>query len=256
MTNGADSGPAASVTPPPSPARGRGTPLHGGFIDVCHADDLDPGDDLGRRYDLAVVIDVVRAFTVAPWILRQGAVRLFLSPDPETALRARSDRFSDALLLKDGRSDPRFDLPNAPGRIAELDLTGRTVIQTTGNGTRGAHLVRSVPVVACASFSTASATARLVGGYARVLLVPTEGDEDHALADFLIAHATGSQPDLEPLLQRVTASTAGVECAERGPDPAYPGVHPRDLDLCRSIDTFDQALLAHPSGELLQVTTI
>lgn len=131
-------------------------------IDLRHANDLGPDEALGDTYDMAVVIDVIRAFTAAPWVLRQGAARLLLAPSADAALRAHDTQFPQALLMKDGRPDPRFVLPNAPGGIAELDLTGRTVIQTTGNGTRGVHLVHGILAVACASFANATATARLV----------------------------------------------------------------------------------------------
>lgn len=216
-------------------------------IEVRHADDIRPGEDLAAHHDLAVVIDVLRAFTVAPWLLRRGASRVLLAPDAATTLRA-SAGVPDALLSKDGAPDVRFDLPNAPGLVAGLDLTGRTVVQATGNGTRGAHLVRDVPEVACASFTTASATARLVRRFERVLLVPTEGDEDHALAELLVALAGGVDPDVATLLRRVVDSPAGVECRERAGDDAFPGVHPDDLALCCRVDAYDHALLTVPRG--------
>lgn len=223
------------------------------LIDVRHADDLASEESLGEDYDLAVVVDVIRAFTVAAWVLRQGAGRLLLAPDAETAIRARDTRFPDALLMKDGAPDPHFELPNAPGSIAELKLTGKTVIQTTGNGTRGAHVVREVPVVACASFANATATARLMAVQERVLLVPTEGDEDDALADFLTARAEGRHVEMGRLLERVAESAAGVECLERGLDPAFPGFHPRDLELAQRVDVFNHAPIAQPVGDLLEL---
>lgn len=209
--------------------------------------------------DVAVVIDVVRAFTVAPWCLARGAERLLFAPGVEAAAQVRADHHPDALLLKDGGSDPRFALPNAPGRIAREDLTGRTVIQVTGNGTRGAYAVGAVPMVLCASFVTATATARavLAAAPARVLLVPTEGDEDVALADYLTAVLDGAaRPDPAPYLERVVRSDAGRECVARGADPAYPGVDADDLRRCLAIDAFDHALQASPEpGGLLAVAT-
>ena len=224
-------------------------------VDVLHADELGSARALHDRYQLAVVIDVIRAFTAAPWVLRQGASRLFLAPNPDAALNAKATRFPEALLMKDGAPDPRFELPNAPGLISTLDLSGHTIIQTTGNGTRGAHLVRSVPRVACASFATATAVSRLVARYDRVLLVPTEGDEDYALADFIRAYTEGAAIDLAALLDRVSASAAGIECAQRGTDPAFPGVHAKDLRLCTSADSFHHALVVQPTESLLAVAT-
>ncbi|MEI2775343.1 MAG: 2-phosphosulfolactate phosphatase [Tetrasphaera sp.] len=153
-------------------------------VRISHIRDL--GEELsGGDWDVVVVIDVIRAFTVAPWVLRQGARRLLLAANAEAAVSARDARFPEALLLKDGAPDPRFDLPNAPGRIALVNLSGRIVIQATGNGTRAAHEVSEAPQVLCASFVNAGATAAVLAGHERILLVPTEGDEDHALADYV-----------------------------------------------------------------------
>lgn len=222
-------------------------------IDIRHSREISAEERLQDAYDLAVVIDVIRAFTVAPWILRQGAARLLLSPDKATALQAKAGNFPEAVLVSDGAPDARFELPNAPGQVAHHDLTGRVVIQTTGNGTRGAHLVRHVPTVACASFVTASATAELVAQFDRVLLVPTDGDEDYALADYLSSHAQGAAFDISALMDRVRRSAAGVECLDRGGDHAYPGVHPDDLARCMTLDAFSQALVLTPQGALLSV---
>lgn len=45
--------------------------------EILHVDDLT--ELLGPEVDVAVVVDVVRAFTVAPWCLEQGAARLLLA---------------------------------------------------------------------------------------------------------------------------------------------------------------------------------
>lgn len=225
-------------------------------IVVRHLTEL-TASDLANRWDVAVVIDVIRAFTTAPWILRQGASRLLLAPDPESAVAAQRAEFPDAILVKDGPPDPRFAFPNAPGRIAHEDLTGRIVIQATKNGTRGAYAVRGARQVLCASFANAAATARAVSDRDEILLVPTEGDEDHALADYLIQTIQGqAAPQSGAFLDRVRSSEAGVHCRTRGRDATYPGVHPDDLDRCLEIDTFDYALSLEPVGSLLEATPV
>lgn len=213
-----------------------------------HVNDLDGAVDA----DVAVVIDVIRAFTVAPWCLARGARQLLFASGVEAAVEAKRDHHPDALLLKDSAADPRFVLPNAPGRIAREDLTGQTVIQVTGNGTRGAYAAGAAAVVLCASFVTATATVRAVRAAApgRLLLVPTEGDEDVALADYLVAMLDGGAPvDPAPYLDRVLRSTAGQECAAYGADPAYPGVDVDDLRRCLEVDAFDDALQAVPQPD-------
>ena len=172
-------------------------------------------------------------------------------------MAAQRAEFPDAILVKDGPPDPRFALPNAPGRIAHEDLTGRIVIQATGNGTRGAYAVRGARQVLCASFVNAAATARAVSDQAEILLVPTEGDEDQALAEYLIhTIRVVEAPSAGPFLRRVRSSKAGVECRTHGLDASYSGVHADDLGRCLAMDTFDFALSVQQSGSLLDARPV
>lgn len=224
---------------------------------IVHVNDLTgPSGPRGPDVDIAVVVDVLRAFTVAPWCLARGASRLLLAPSVEAAAAA-GERHPGAVLLKDGEPDPRFALPNAPGRIATEDLTGRVVVQKTGNGTRGAHASRGAGEVLCSSFVTAAATTRFLRARpdSEITFVVTEGDEDVALADYVIA-SLSAPVDPAPYLQRVYASQAGGELRERAPDPAFPGVHEDDLSLAMEIDRFDRALRCAPFEDLLEVTPV
>ena len=198
--------------------------------------------------DAVVVVDVFRAFTTAPWCYESGASSVLLAPTIEDALAARVG--DHVRLLKDGVPDPRFEMPNAPGLVANTDLRDRTVVQITGNGTRGVYAV-AAPHVLCASFVTAGATVQYLreAQISSVLFVPTEGDEDAALADYLVEllHGDGDATDF---LRRAEASPAAAELRQRGPNPAFPGVHPDDLMRCLEVDRFDFALEATPQGVL------
>ena len=138
-------------------------------------------------------------------------------------------------------------------RLSMIAAERQRVLEIRREGQVPSHVVREVPVVACASFANATATARLMAGQECVLLVPTEGDEDDALADFLTARAEGRHVEMGRLLERVAESAAGVECLERGLDPAFPGFHPRDLELAQRVDVFNHALIAQPVGDLLEL---
>src|SRR5438067_2491501 len=110
---------------------------------------------------VAVVIDVMRAFTVAAWAFNQGAEKIVLaeSLDEALALKARHPGWA---ALKDGPLAPGFDAVNSPGLLRSLDLGGRTVIQKTTSGTVGALAVREASLVLCASFVVAEATAQFL----------------------------------------------------------------------------------------------
>ncbi|HLF79098.1 MAG TPA: 2-phosphosulfolactate phosphatase, partial [Dehalococcoidia bacterium] len=87
---------------------------------------------------VAVVIDVIRAFTTAAWAFHKGVDRIVLTDDLADALRLKQ-RFPGSLALKDGRPEPGFDLTNSPAQMRDRDdLAGRTIIQRTTHGTIGA----------------------------------------------------------------------------------------------------------------------
>ncbi|WP_033218104.1 2-phosphosulfolactate phosphatase [Kitasatospora phosalacinea] len=206
--------------------------------------------ELAATPPVAVVIDVMRAFTTAAWAFAQGAERIVLAGSLDEALEAKS-RHPHWLALKDGPPAPGFDAVNSPGRLRDTDLTGRTVIQKTTAGTVGALAVRGADLVLCASFVVAGATARALRGRPEVTFVVTGEDgraeEDRACAEYIAHRATGATPDPAPYLRRAAASTAADELT-RG---IREGVHEDDVRLCLELDRFPFAMSATPEDGLM-----
>ena len=94
-------------------------------------------NELTQTPSVAVVIDVMRAFTVAAWAFGQGAENIVLAESLDEALALKA-LHPDWVALKDGPPAPGFDAVNSPGLLRSLDLTGRTVVQKTTAGTVGA----------------------------------------------------------------------------------------------------------------------
>ncbi len=63
--------------------------------------------------DVAVVVDVMRAYTVAAWAFARGAERVVLAESLEDALALKA-RHPGWVTLKDGSPAPGFDLVNSP----------------------------------------------------------------------------------------------------------------------------------------------
>ena len=206
--------------------------------------------------EAVVVIDVLRAFTVAPWLFHQGATRVLTVADREHATRLRDSVFPDALLAgeQDGRPVEGFDLGNSPSEVARHDLAGRTVIHRTSAGTQGLARTAGSDQVFAASFVTAAATAAALrsAGLAEVTFVITgaslgrDGDEDMAAAELIAARARGDAPDPAPYLARVAASDAGHLFTPEGPDWAPD----EDMAMACEVDRFDRALRATPMPDL------
>lgn len=196
---------------------------------------------------VAVVVDVMRAFTVAAWAFDQGAEKIVLAESLDEALELK-ERHPDRVALKDGPPAPGFDAVNSPGLLRSVDLAGRTVVQKTTAGTVGALAVKEASLVLCASFVVAEATARYVRSRAcdSVTFVVTGEDgraeEDLACAQYIARRARGAVTDAAPFLRRAAASRAAAELAEG----VRQGVHPDDVPLCLELDRFEFAMVAAP----------
>lgn len=170
---------------------------------------------------IVVVIDVIRAFSVAAYAFAGGATGLWLVRTTDDAFALRQVR-PDALLAGEigGRLIPGFDLNNSPSLMAKANVRGRQLIQRTGAGTQGAvACVHAAHLLPC-SLVNARATAAHARALARlhdrpIALFPTGwSDGEHHLEDVICAEyvqALVDRPDdaeavLEDGLQRLYAS--------------------------------------------------
>ncbi|WP_371674269.1 2-phosphosulfolactate phosphatase [Streptomyces sp. NBC_00289] len=210
--------------------------------------------DLVEAPSVAVVVDVMRAFTVAAWAFAQGAEKIVLaeSLDEALALKARNP---DWVALKDGPPAPGFELVNSPGLLRSVDLGGQTVVQKTTAGTVGALAVKEASLVLCASFVVAEATARLLRTRRSdsVTFVVTgedgQADEDLACAQYIARRATEAGTNAAEFVRRAAESHAAAELAEG----VREGVHSDDVALCLEVDRFPFAMLATLEGSLMVV---
>lgn len=208
--------------------------------------------DLLEVPSVAVVVDVMRAFTVAAWAFAQGAEKIVLAESLEEALALKA-RHPDWVALKDGPPAPGFDLVNSPGLLRSVDLGGRTVVQKTTAGTVGALAVKEASLVLCAGFVVAEATARLLrtrGADCVTFVVTGEAgraEEDLACAQYIARRTTGAGTDAAEFLHRAARSRAAAELAEG----VRQGVHPDDVALCLEVDRFPFAMVATSEGPLM-----
>ncbi|MER5885897.1 2-phosphosulfolactate phosphatase [Streptomyces sp. NPDC001941] len=218
-------------------------------------------DELDEVPSVAVVVDVMRAFTVAAWIFARGAEKIVLAGSLDEAL-ALKERHPEWVALKDGPAAPGFDLVNSPGLLRTCDLTGRTVVQKTTAGTVGALAVKDASLVLCASFAVAGATAHVLRTRADeadeaseadegVTFVVTgedgTADEDLACAQYIARRAATGEEDAGPYLARAAGSRAAAELT----NGVREGVHADDVELCLELDRFPFALVAGEEDGLL-----
>ncbi|MYQ37692.1 2-phosphosulfolactate phosphatase [Streptomyces sp. LamerLS-316] len=208
--------------------------------------------DLDDVPSVAVVVDVMRAFTVAAWAFSRGAEKIVLAGSLDEALELKAAH-PDWVALKDGPPAPGFDLVNSPGLLRSADLGGRTVVQKTTAGTVGALAVEEASLVLCAGFVVAEATARMLRtrGSDSVTFVVTgedgKADEDLACAEYIARRAEGAGTDAAEFVRRAAGSRAAAELAQG----IRQGVHPDDIALCLEVDRFPFAMVAAPEGPLM-----
>lgn len=197
-----------------------------------------------------VVIDVLRAFTVAPLAIAWGAeeVRCVATVEEALAIKAEAPDTRLAMGEQDaGMNVEGFDLNNSPTQLKRLDINGKVIAHRTSHGTQG--LVMAMPGadrVLAASFVNAAATARAIAAaepthltFLNTGATTWDGDEDEALADYVGAVLASDDVDPAPFLERVVSSETGQRF--NGDTPTLP---PSDLRHALELDAVDFALLA------------
>ncbi len=208
-----------------------------------------------RARGVTIVIDVVRAFSVACYACAGGARELWLVRTTNEA-RALRQHAPDALLGGEigGRLIPGFDFNNSPSQMAARDVRGRLLIQRTGAGTQGA--VAAAQVSTCLLLC-ALTNARATAKYAKMLataqktsitLFPTffteqmpAWNEDQICADYLEA-LLRERDDARDI---ITRGIAYLHETERFAPwkVAHEDFPEADIDAVLAVDRFDFAIV-------------
>ena len=197
---------------------------------------------------VAVVIDVLRAFSLSAYAFAGGARECLLVPTVEEA-RALAAATPGAILSAEVDTLPvaGIEISNSPTQIAAADVRGQAVVQRTSAGTPVINAVERAEAIYAASLVVAAATAQacLLRKPDTVTLIAS-GDfpEDHACAHYIEGLLNGRGSDLHELLEPLYSSERYEKLA-RGDWPGFPRT---DLDLALQADRFDFAMRAvrHP----------
>ncbi|WP_409272098.1 2-phosphosulfolactate phosphatase [Neobacillus sp. SCS-31] len=188
------------------------------------------------RSDVNIVIDVVRAFTVAHFAFLRGAREIILAGTE-----------GDAFLLKEknpgyllagevqGLPIPGFDFDNSPARMAGADVRGRTLVQKTTNGVRAALNALDADAVFVTGFSNARTTAEYVlkrwppGSIVNIIASHPDGDDDLACAEFIKGVLQGDECiSVEAVAERIRCSGP----ARKFFDSSRPEFQAEDIAFC------------------------
>ncbi len=212
---------------------------------------------------IAVVIDVFRAFSVAPHAFDVGASRVFPVGEIAEAFEL-GRRFPGSVLAgeRHARKLPGFDAGNSPTEIRALDLRGRVLVHTTHAGTQGLVNAAAADEVLTGAFVNISAVCRhiLAQSPARVSLVRMGHEarercaEDDLYAESLqVMLRGGPAPVAESVRERLRSAPAARKFFE----PACDWAPLPDFDYCTEVDRFDFVLrLRRVPGEPLELERV
>ncbi len=152
----------------------------------------------GARHAIgtAVIIDVLRAATVAAYLLNKDVTSIIPVATKEEAFAHKKDH-PDTILIGEnhGIKISGFDIGNSPYEIDKhANLKGKCAVHRSSKGTQGIVNAINAQEVIFGSFVTHTAiiTHLMQAQSHNITLVPMYAIEDHLYAQYLQAHLQGT----------------------------------------------------------------
>jgi 2-phosphosulfolactate phosphatase len=220
-------------------------------VDVIHATGL---EGARQARGIAVVIDVIRSFSVSAYALAGGARECRLVTTIDEA-RSLAESVPGALLSAEEGALPvaGIAISNSPTQIRAADLKGRVLVQRSSAGTQVTAAVPPGIDIFAASLVVARATVQacLLRRPAQLTLIASaDHPEDHACARYMEAIIRGEKPDVDQLLQPLRDS----ERYARAMSGTWPGFPPTDIELALISDRFAFAMPVTREDGYLRLT--
>ena len=182
-----------------------------------------------------MIIDVFRAFTTAAVALANGAAKIIMVEDLETALALRDQGVGHYCMgERHGIKPAGFDFGNSPAELLNVRFDGKTFLQTTSNGTRGILAANAAKRIYAGSFVNAEATVQAINRSAeyQISLVAMgngeeRADEDEVCALYLRSRLLKLQPDHKSIRTLIRTMSKRTDTKTLSSE---------DVDCCLNID--------------------
>lgn len=194
-----------------------------------------------------VIIDVFRAFSVACYLVQNGAERIYPVGSVEEAYAMKIAHPEYVLVgERHEKKCEGFDFGNSPTHILQHQFHGKTIVHTTSSGTRGIDLAKNADEILTGSFVNARAIVNylLEKKPHRITLVGMgyEGlyttDEDEFCARYIEHELKGLPTDFSLMVEQLRIGDGA-----RLLDPANHHHSPAsDFDLCLDLNRFNFVL--------------
>lgn len=176
-----------------------------------------------KTANITIVIDVIRAFTVAHFIFLQGGKRIYLVQTADEAFEMKKSN-PEYLLIgeENGISIANFDFDNSPYQIQKYDFTGKTPVLRTTNGVQATLNSMLSDHIFVTGFTNARSTAihikkRYLQEKQNINIIASHptGDDDLACAHFIESLLTESNHiSSGEVTERIKHSEAGEKFFE------------------------------------------
>jgi 2-phosphosulfolactate phosphatase len=156
---------------------------------------------------------------------------------------------------RDSTKPPDFDFGNSPAELERAEVAGKTLIQTTSNGTAGINAAHGADRIYAGAFVTAEATVRAILRHAPAIVTlvaigrrngTIRADEDELCALYLRARLEGRQPDV--------AAVRGLLASMPPPNPklvAEGAYDLKDRETAAQVDAMKLVITVRREGRLL-----
>ncbi|MED0867507.1 2-phosphosulfolactate phosphatase [Bacillus spizizenii] len=210
--------------------------------------------------DINIVIDVIRAFTVAHYAFIGGAKEILLVGTAEEAF-ALKDTYPDYVLTGEekGVGINGFDLDNSPKRMAMQDMADKRLIQKTTNGVTAALGALNAKHLFVTGFSNAKTTAEHVKTLAvkdcvmNIVASHPSGDDDMACAEYIKGIIAGTNAvTAAEVIERIKRSSV----AEKFFDRSQPLFDPEDISYCTKELTGDFVMKVKQEREVPMIERV
>jgi 2-phosphosulfolactate phosphatase len=207
---------------------------------------------------LAVIIDVFRAFSLAPYAINNGAERIIPVGDLNFAFKLKK-RNPDYILIGE-RNEQKvsgFDFGNSPYQILNQDFRSKTIVHTTSAGTQGLVNAKNADIIITGSFVNADAIVKYIKALnpSQVSLVcmgysaerPIE--EDTFCAEYIKAQLLNQDVDF-PSMVNILRNSSGARFFEEKKQIFAPK---EDFELCTALNRFDFVIQAEQKENYIEL---
>lgn len=189
--------------------------------------------------DITIVIDVIRAFTVAHYAFLKGAEKIYLVETVDDAFRIK-EQFPNYLLAGEVMGLPieGFDLDNSPVSLMSKNVMGKILVQKTTNGVKATLHSLHAENLYVTGFSNARTTALFIKEMVHdlkrepqinIVASHPQGDDDLVCAEFIKGIIEGRELlTKKDVTERIRKSVV----AEKFFDPEKPEFNPEDIAYC------------------------